>query len=419
MPAAQPNIRVIVRLPWNRPEEPLPDPPRVEWNADKEAILWEVIAKSRAVEGAGTDWKGLANHLQVPLPYLLYRAQVRYEEDLRGLQGIREALSPTSPTGGQSGPPSSTPLGRPLNADSLRLGSGHLSASGSARTLTIRTRLNSLGHRSSVNSPQKVSSSSVLTLQGPKRPHTQLRPLTPTSSRASPSSPASSADESEEDEDTRREAEEEQRAEQEALDRKLRELQRKLTKANLGLVSSPPKPAPLRMQDTKGKGKEMDRGRTAPLSASSTSSSIHQRLEMSQAVNRSQTPSHHSLSSASSPQGSIPDIPSPEPRSPQLSPMRHFSPAGKSTSPPAVNHGNAWGALRHIGRARTIGNVRSERGSEIGSETSSFSDLSDASLSASLESALMSNMSNVSNFRAGSRISSRARNYTPRRGTTQ
>ena len=28
---------------------------QVEWNAEKEQILWEVIAKSRAVEGAGTD----------------------------------------------------------------------------------------------------------------------------------------------------------------------------------------------------------------------------------------------------------------------------------------------------------------------------------------------------------------------------
>lgn len=36
----------------------------------------QVIAKSRAIEGAGTDWQGLSNHLQVPLPYLLYRAQV-------------------------------------------------------------------------------------------------------------------------------------------------------------------------------------------------------------------------------------------------------------------------------------------------------------------------------------------------------
>lgn len=323
--------------------------------------------------------KGLANHLQVPLPYLLYRAQVRYEEDLRGLQGIRETLSPTSPSAGPSGGPSITPIGRPISAsgeyfpvtpekhtfprrDPFRFANGPLSASISGRPLTIRTRLNSLGQRS-MSSPLKVSSSSVITLQGPKRPHTQLRPLTPTSSRASPSSHASSADESEDDEDAHREAEEEQRARQEELDSKLRELQRKMTKEKLGLVASRPKPTPLRLQDPKGKGRET---RSAPLSASSTSSSLHQRLEMSQHVPPSYTPSHHSLSSASSPQGSIPSIPSPEPRSPPLAPMRRFSPVGKSTSPPAV-------VLQHASRTRA---VRSERGSEIGSEASSVSDFS-------------------------------------------
>lgn len=372
--------------------------------------------------------------MQVPLPYLLYRAQVRYEEDLRGLQGIRGALSPTSPTTVATA--SSTPSGKPSGPfgeyfpvtaekavfprrDTLRFDSGVLSASGSGRPLTIRTRLNSLGHRS-LNSPQKVSSSSVLTLQGPKRPHTQLRLLSPTSSRASPSSPTSSADESEEDEDTRREAEEKRAEEQQAIDRKLLDLQRRMTKEALGLVSSPPKPAPYRGQD-KGKGKETERGRIRPLSMSSASSGLHQRLEMSRGISHSQTPSHHSLSSTSSPQGSIPSIPSPppEPRSPQLSPMtRHFSPVGKSTSPPAISHGSAWGTMRH-GRAKASA-VRSERGSEIGSEASSFSDISgkricglpihfltfsaDASLSASLESALMSNMSNMSNHRTGSRL---------------
>ena len=29
MPTPPPQIRIIVRLPYNRPEDPLPDPPRV------------------------------------------------------------------------------------------------------------------------------------------------------------------------------------------------------------------------------------------------------------------------------------------------------------------------------------------------------------------------------------------------------
>lgn len=80
MPPSLPSVRVIVRLPYNRPEEPLPNPPlvrpvsssevawhtlmqfperKVEWNSEKEHILWEVIAKSRATEGAATDCKYL------------------------------------------------------------------------------------------------------------------------------------------------------------------------------------------------------------------------------------------------------------------------------------------------------------------------------------------------------------------------
>lgn len=344
--------------------------------------------------------KGLANHLQVPLPYLLYRAQVRYEEDLRGLQGIKGALSPTSPPAVQSAP-SNTPPANPPNSgtsneyfpttplkafprrDSLRLAGGPLSASGSGARPPIRVRLNSLGHRS-LASPQKVSSSSILTLQGPKRPHGHLRPLTPTSSHASPSSDAEDEESSSEDDEARREAEEEKRAEQqEALERKLRELERRMTKEALGLVASPPKPAPYRAQDSngngKGKGREGEPARARPLSTSSGSSSLHQRLDMSRVhtMAGTRTPSHHSLSSASSPQGSIPSIPSPppEPRSPRLVPTKPFSPT-KSTSPPAVNHGPAWGTVRTVSRTRLGGNVRSDRGSEIGSGASSLSDFS-------------------------------------------
>ena len=337
--------------------------------------------------------KGLASHLQVPLPYLLYRAQVRYEEDLRGL---RTALSPVSPApqastakpgsppvpaGGEYFPriPTQDQVAFPRR-DSLRTGNGPLSASTSGRPLAIRTRLNSLGnvHRS-INSPQKVTSSSVITLQGPERTYAPLRPLSPTSSRPSPSSPSSGADggdedEEEEEEMRRNEEEEEKRLEeQQTLDRKLRELEQKLTKESIGLVSSPPRPSFSR--------REVDRGRMHPLSSSSVSSSLHQRLDFSRRHSASHTPSHHSLSSTSSAQGSIPDIPSPpsEASQPSSPISRHLSPPGPSRSPPTVSHGNAFGTVRgpSVYRRPTLGgNVRSERGSEIGSAASSFSDLS-------------------------------------------
>ena len=259
--------------------------------------------------------------------------------------------------------------------DSLRSTGGPLAASSSARPLTIRTRLNSLR---SVSSPQKVTSSSVLTLQGPKRTYAPLRPLSPTYSRPSPSSPSSGADggsEGEEEEEEMRKLEEEERRieEQVALERKLKDLELKMTRDALGLVS----PLVQEVQENTMK-RDIDRGRVRPLSTSSPSSSLHQRLEMGRVYSPNQTPSHHSLSSASSPQGSIPDIPSPppEPRSPI---PRHLSPPGPSRSPPAISHGNAWGTLRGppaTGKTRVGGNVRSERGSEIGSTASSISDYS-------------------------------------------
>lgn len=349
---------------------------------------------------------GLAEHLQVPLPYLLYRAQVRYEEDLRGLQGIQTSLSPTvvnSPNA-NAGPsqgltistsPGSQPLGEqfPTSAtpdrpffsrrDTLKFGGGVLGSSNATRPLPIRTRLNSLGHRS-INSPQKVTSSSLLTLQGPRRRHLPLRLLSPTSSRASPSTHGSSADESSDDEESRKLEEQERRAEEQAaLERKLKDLTLRLTKDQLGLVSSPPKQ---RLSD-KGKGKQADRGRMRPLSASSASGSsiLRHHLDMNRRNSLSQTPSHHSLSSTSSPHGSIPSIPSPPPearsRSQPQSPMaRQFSPAGKSTSPPAVVYNNAWGmGTRNnniVGKPSTGRHVRSDVGSEFGSATSSFSDFS-------------------------------------------
>lgn len=411
---------------------------QVEWNTEKEQILWEVIAKSRAVEGAGTDCevtsyptspnltsyggssgKGLAAHLQVPLPYLLFRAQTRYEEDLRGLQGIRGALSPTiiSPTsqiplsplhggfnaaaGGPSKPNSATAeyfpkLPTPVSAGSrkdfprLGISNGTMSSSTTARPLNVRARLSSLSQSSrtrrmsTMSQQSKGLGSSVVTLQGPKRSreHIRLGRLSPTaSSRASPSA-VSSNDASSEDENDKAEEEERRAEQQQALDLKLKNLQKIMTREALGFVASPISPSRSQIQSINNiKGKEVDRGRTRPLSASSASMNLPPRLNMSRRNSTSQTPSHHSLSSASSPQGSIPSIPSPPPerRSQPQSPMaRRLNEQFKSTSPPTVSTRPAWAqTTRHGTVSRTkIGGGRSERGSEMGSEASSFSDLS-------------------------------------------
>ncbi|OBZ70327.1 hypothetical protein A0H81_09591, partial [Grifola frondosa] len=308
MPFTSPAVRVVIRLPSNRPEDALPDPPRhrpcyltsipaifhpqncprkvqVEWNSDKEHILWEVIAKSRAIEGAGTDCEhlhdtmsspGLAAHLQVPLPYLLYRAQARYEEDLRGLQGLGHGLNVRSPIVAF---PVSSP--QQLNAEYFP-------------RLSERP---SLPQRDSMRARLKISSSSTITLQGPRKSRTSICPLSPASSHAGSSSGGDAAgeedeDDDEEDEEAQREEEADRAAEeQEALTRKLRELERLMTKDALGLVASPAPP----------KGKGRDRGRTRPLSISSASvasvSASASALSSSTRPSSSRSQSHQSLSS--------------------------------------------------------------------------------------------------------------------------
>ncbi|KZT71540.1 hypothetical protein DAEQUDRAFT_809857 [Daedalea quercina L-15889] len=451
-------------------------------------MLWEVVDKSSATKGATTDWEGLAAHLQVPVPYLIHRTRTRFEEGLRGLQGIRTQSTPTVPT------PFSPATQHPSHANEyfprLSEGAFHpLSTSGAnTRPLGVRARLSSLGslraRRGSlvrnasqrlslvghagangsaqasgsgavpVRASKKVSSSSVITLQGPRRsrgsPH---RPLSPTSSHAASEAEAdglgddegSEGSDEDEDEAARKEEEDEREAEARELERKLDKLQLMMTTDALGLVASP---AVIRERD---KGKQVaDRGRTRPLSSSmaSVSSAPH-------GASRSQQ-SLSSLSSRGSPQGSIPSIPSSPPRpeghprrhsyvdarvphaqrhdeslsptssSPRMvSPIpRHLSPPGHSHSPPALSSHRAVGQ-NFMGRTLPRSNggqgwrmdvglpVKGGRVSSHGSEASSFSDLSDADLSASaLESALASNIRGN-----GSRFSSFARSHlTGRRG---
>ncbi|KAJ7758565.1 hypothetical protein DFH07DRAFT_818543 [Mycena maculata] len=392
MPTATPapNMRVVVRLPWNRPEHPLPDPPRIEWTSEKADILWKVIERSRSTDNGGTDWKGLAAHLEVPLPYLLYRVHARFQEELRGLQEIPGVSSPSAAQ------PPTKPFDDLLytekhtvasRAVSRLNGSGSMSPSGRLSTpLGVRARLSSLGNNSP--RPKKATSSSTLTVQAPKKVH---RPLSPTSSASSEDGTDSEDEEAKKEEEADRNAEE-----QEALDRKLQELQQMVTNEALGLVSAASRPDPA----GKGKAKEIRRGRMGPATSAMQGSS-----------RRDNYSSPLSVSSASSAQGSIPDIPSPPTDSQPHSPIsRHLSPS-KSSSPPALSPRSALGQS-HRRYGPLVERGVSEQGSNHGSEASSFSDISDTSLSASaLESALLSNIRGN-----GSRFSAFARSRLVGRG---
>ncbi|KZP13453.1 hypothetical protein FIBSPDRAFT_960511 [Athelia psychrophila] len=415
----QSNIRVVVRLPYNRPEHPPEDPPKIQWNAEKAKLLWEVIARSRTSDSGGTDWKALAAHLEVPLPYLLYRAQIRYEDDLRGLQDItsRGALSPSATVTPR---PEEFPLLQekpaPVHqADSRTSALFSSSARMSGTALGVRARLTSLN----ASRPSKKASSSTLTVRGPALLKKNLVHLEPTSPSSSEHSTDSEEEEAEKEEEANRKAEE-----QAELDRKLKNLQQIITGEALGLVSIP---------QAKGRSKATARGR-AHMSITSNSTTPRDRDDRGgELSSRSQ-----SISSVS-PHGSIPDIPSPsrsspppgslsrsqsQPHSP-LSVSQHLRPSSKpskSSSPPALSARSARG-VSHMRQyenmldvaqeePRGAGTSASEQESNQDSSASSFSDISDASLSASaLESALMSNIRG-----GGSRLSAFARSKFATRG---
>ena len=280
----------------------------------------------------------MASHLQVPLPYLLYRVNARFQDEIRGLKDIQGALGPTlvQPAKNHDLPMGDKPAGR------MTGGSG-LSNSRVGLPLGVRARLSSLGNNSS--RPRKATSSSTLTYQAPKR---SIVPILPASPSSSPDDTDSDDEQAMKEEDADRAAEEE-----DALSRKLVELQKMMTNEALGLVGGARPKNP--------KNKTTDRGRSAPLSPRSTTSS---RMDTLSSRSASQ-----SVSSVSSPQGSIGDIPSPDSHSPIGKAL-----SSKSPSPAAVS---SRSALAHSHRRYgPLVDRTADYGSSIGSGTSSFSDLS-------------------------------------------
>jgi hypothetical protein len=160
-----------------------------------------------------------------------------------------------------------------------------------------------------------------------------------------PASPLSSESESD-GEYERREEVERQLEEQEALDKKLQNLQTLLTGDNIGLVSSISEHRKGKVPQTQGRFVPSPSSQVAPKDASVSS--------------RSQ-----SISSASSPRGSIPSMPSPTPESSQSLTSRHTSPTKSAGPPTAIVQGQTrTQPLLRYGPSAT------------GSSASSFSDLS-------------------------------------------
>jgi len=254
----------------------------------------------------------------VPLPFLLYRAQARYEQDLRGLQNVGGVLSGTP----------QTPL-RALPGEDER----------------VRPRL-STAATGSTRPPPHLSptlrrsggSSSTFTLKQGRA----LQPISPLPEQPS----VSGSDDQDDDEDSdheRAEEEEQRREESENVARKLKQLERMFTADNLGFARKPRATSP----------------GMAPAPASPS---------------RQTDPT--SGSAASSMRGSIPSIPSPTSASLSGRSKSITTTSPRTTSVSSSSRNMRTNTAPAVTRYAAIERTLAARGSNQGSSSaSSFSDV--------------------------------------------
>ncbi|KAG8696170.1 Transcription initiation protein spt3 [Ceratobasidium sp. 395] len=379
----------------------------VVWSPEKEKILWNELSRSWANLYA-INWTNLSAQLDVPVPYLLHRAQVKYEEDLRGLQGIRQApLSAGPPVSVlATSPADERPFGysgqRTLTARPSIPGSNPLSPSASTPTSAPRLRrLSSSGPTASKLS--RVSNGSTHTLVQPATNATRMARLNPVltplgTATGSQSSTPGSTPSGTDSEDEREAKEEAQREEADQLAQKLKDLQKMMGSGAFGFARARPKP--LESSPAPSITSSQNRSQTATVSIQPKGvkrASTTPTATAAMRADASATPT--SASASASVQSSIPDIPSPASSSRARLPVRvtrRATSASTRRSPSAVSE---------VPDRGPVGKVRAQdAGSGHVSNASSFSDLSDTDMSASaLEDALMSN--NFRSTTAGSRLS--------------
>ncbi|PVG00458.1 hypothetical protein CPB86DRAFT_754611 [Serendipita vermifera] len=373
---AAPPIHVIIKLPYNRPEGAV-DPPIVLWTPEKEATLWDIISRYRGSDSAGIDWPALSAHLQVPLPFLMYRAQVRYEEDLRGLQGTLGASVATIPTRpSQEARPTRPTISTPTKPSTTGLRTPQqTSLSQQSTPINFSKNKLLLQHRS----PHGLQSSQIFQREPPlsaststfqqRTPASRVLTLSPLNTRRAPTPPSPSSPSSSSSDEGDKEKEESR----EQVGRQLKELEKMMSSQMLGFARPKGDPSKARERLTMSIIKETTRP-------------------------ESKTPDSKTIPSIPSPpgeQGSFVGTP----RGPRAAfPGR--APVSKSPphSPP-----------HQIVRNKMVGKqpTPTEKSSNQGSSASSFSDISDASVSTSaLEDALNSNFkrgdsSRISSFNRG------------------
>ncbi|KZZ91602.1 hypothetical protein AAP_03308 [Ascosphaera apis ARSEF 7405] len=92
-----PHYTVFIKLPFKR--NGFVDPPAVDWTPAKDDALWKVLSRPT---GQDIDWKALADHFNVSLPFLLQQAAWLYDRQLSQVRaqirrvGTKSSLRPAS-----------------------------------------------------------------------------------------------------------------------------------------------------------------------------------------------------------------------------------------------------------------------------------------------------------------------------------
>ena len=294
--------------------------------------------------------QGLSERLKVPLPFLMYRAQVRYEEDLRGLQAAmaQPIVQPTAQPLAIPAPSrqeEKTSNITPLSASSAGIRTSTASTPRQATPIGVKNRFTSnLRSSPALNSSHRSSngttfaSTATLTHRPaaaiPVHSPTHLRPISPPESRSSSGS----------------EDEGEQQDEQDypdAIRKRLKDLERTMISNGLGFVRSKP-----------------------TLKAPGPSSSVIRASPHNDTTSGGET---------TSAQSSIPSIPSP-PES-QIQPPRHMTqhtPQGDTQTRrgPQQSRSSPQSPPQQMVRNKMVGKPPLPKGSSHGSSASSFSDIS-------------------------------------------
>lgn len=101
-----PNYTLLIRLPF--PRASFVDPPPVDWDASKDAQIWQAISTGATKD---LDWQGLSERFEVDLDFLLKQAAWLYSKHFEGVREGMARLATGSGIGGAQDGKANSPAG--------------------------------------------------------------------------------------------------------------------------------------------------------------------------------------------------------------------------------------------------------------------------------------------------------------------